>query len=858
MTVVKFIFIFFCLSTGLTIANAQVRATATSPNGKLTIELLSSEGRLQYQIKYLNHDIIRPSTLGFRFKNQRPLLDNLVLVGIERAVINEPWNKIWGQSKFVENHFNQLSATYREQDGLYREFTVTFRVYDDGVGFRYELPKQEHLNNFSITSEETEFALAGDYDAWWTPADFDSYEALYRKTKSADIEAVNTPITLRTDNNIYLSIHEAALTNYSGMTLKKNRRDSLTLYADLVPWPDGTKVKGKTPFITPWRTIQVGGSAGDLIESDLIVNLNEPNVLSDTSWIKPMKYIGIWWAMHMRKYTWEAGPRHGATTENTMDYIDFAKDHGIGGVLVEGWNKGWETWHTGENIQSFTQAYEDFDLRKVSKYGQDNDVYLIGHHETGGNIPIYEAQMEEAFKLYHDVGVRVLKTGYAGKMYPEGVYHHGQQMVNHYRDVLKLAAKYKIMLNAHEPIKPTGIRRTYPNMMTREGGRGMEWNGWSEGNAPEHTVTLPFTRLLAGPMDYTPGIFNIKFDPQGQYRVHTTLAKQLAMFVALFSPLQMAADMIENYEEQPAFDFISNVPTTWDTTKVISGEIGDFISIARRSGTDWYVGNMTDEVPRRLSIALDFLEDNTAYMVYAYSDDMATDFKDNPTAIAIDKFQVVSTDIIEVSMASGGGQALFITPINDSSVKQSTTLAKFNSKSKQSFEKFKRGPRYGEIESIKHKALNKSVKNHSVYDKSYSGGGKNALVDGIVGGPDYKELWQGYRQKDIDVVIDLEKATMISSIQIGFLQSILHSILLPTQVTFSISYDGIEYKNVGKAKYHTVEDGPDYQRKTFKATFPESSVRFIRIKAKNIENLPDWHVRPGQEAFIFSDEIIVH
>lgn len=855
-----FVVLFVCFVMGLA---EQCRAHAApvivkSPDNKISIEVIIENGNVKYQAKYMGESVIRPSLLGFQFKHQPALMSNLSLISEQQKLVDEPWEKVWGQSKSVENRYRELTVKFQENNHLKRQLVLIFRVFNDGFGFRYEFPKQPNLANFAITSEETEFVLANDHTVWWIPANFDSYEEQYRETKLSQVTAVNTPVTFKTDNELYLSIHEAALTDYAGMTLSKKKGTSYHLTASLVPWPDGIKVKGKTPFKTPWRTVQIAKTAGDLIESDLIVNLNEPNVLQDTSWIKPMKYIGIWWGMHMRKYTWEAGPKHGATTKNAKEYIDFANQHGIGGVLVEGWNQGWETWHTGLNIQDFTKAYDDFDLREVTRYGESKGVYLIGHHETGGNIPMYEAQMEAAFKLYHDVGVKAIKTGYAGKMHPEGIYHHGQQMVNHYRRVLELAAKYKIMVNAHEPIKPTGIRRTYPNMMTREGARGMEWNGWSEGNSPEHTVTLPFTRLLAGPLDYTPGIFNIKFDRQGQYRVHTTLAKQLAMFVALYSPMQMAADMIENYIDQPAFEFIEKVPTTWDETKVLSGDIADFINIARRSNENWFIGGMTDEVPRTMDLKLDFLTEGTTYIAHSYSDAFATDFKDNPTAIAIEQFIIQKGDTIKVSMASGGGYALYISPRKGIEKALDTRLKHFNEMSVQKETKFEQGTRFGEIEQVQHLAVNKKIIHFTQYDEGYSGGGNSALIDGIKGGSDYKTLWQGYRKKDIDVVIDLGDIMPISSIEIGFLQSLLHSILLPSQVNFALSINGQDFRQVEQQSYQTVEGIDDYQQKRFKATFSTEKARYIRVRAKNLSELPKWHIRPGQETFIFADEIIVH
>jgi len=846
-------------SSALTsITNNEESVIIKSPNNDIGIEFLLLNGAPHYRVFNSADEIISSSKLGFRFKEQNSLLTNFTLVSSSKKLIDKNWQKLWGQSKNVRNHYRELIINLQETSVLHRKMNIVFRVFDEGVAFRYVFPEQSNLGMFSITSEETEFVFNKDHSSWWIPANYDSYEANYQQSLLSELTAINTPVTMKTANDLYLSVHEAALTNYAGMTLVKRPDQPLTLTSELVPWPDGVKVKGKTPFESPWRTIQIGKTAGALIESNLIENLNEPNVIENTSWIKPMKYIGIWWGMHMRKYTWQASLKHGATTENTKEYIDFAKEHNIGGVLVEGWNKGWETWHTGVSVQDFTQAYNDFDLAEVAAYGNENNVALIGHHETGGNIPLYEQQLEKAMALYQSVGVHAIKTGYAGEMIPEGTYHHGQFMVNHYRKVLELAAKHKIMLNVHEPIKPTGIRRTYPNMMTREGARGMEWNGWSDGNSPEHTVTLPYTRLLAGPLDYTPGIFNIKFDPQGQYRVHSTLAKQLAMYVVLYSPMQMAADMIENYVEKPAFDFIEQVPVTWDETRFLQGEIGDYISIARRKSAQWFIGSMTDEQPRNFTFDLDFLLPETTYVAKVYSDSIETEFNKNPTAIFIGEYRVKKGDSLATVLASGGGQAVHLYPAKTDQLDDLKTLKNYNDYVVKNIEVFARGGQFGAIKQVNHLAVNKSIKLLSEYDQGYSGGARNALVDGIVGNSDYKNLWQGYRKKDLDVVIDLGKQTLVKTIEIGFLQSQLHSILLPSKVEFELSVDGKVFNGAGSMSYHTAETVPDFQRKQFHSHFKATTARYIRVHAKNLSELPTWHIRPGQETFIFADEIQVH
>ncbi len=846
---------FFLTSTHVLAVIAPIKIN--SPDNALTIEFFIEQGKANYRLLHQNQALLTPSSLGFIFAEQPALLGDFVILASNKSSVNNVWQRQWGESKLVHNHYRELTVSLQERTNLKRQLSIVFRLYNDGVGVRYLLPAQPHLQSFAITSEETEFSLNGQHTLWSTPANYDSYEAEYRRSKLSDVNAVNTPITLKSEQGLYLSIHEAALTNYAGMTLIKKAQNPYQFTSDLVPWPDGIKVKGQTPFKTPWRTIQVAESAAELITSDLIVNLNEPNVIEDTSWIKPMKYLGIWWGMHMREYTWQAGPKHGATTENAKNYIDFAKKHGIEGLLVEGWNQGWETWHSGLNIQDFTKAYDDFDLVEVAAYGAKNNVALIGHHETGGNIPSYEKQMDVAFKLYSDVGVHAIKTGYAGKMIPAGVYHHGQEMVNHYRKVVELAAKHQIMVNAHEPIKPTGIRRTYPNMMTREGGKGMEWNGWSAGNSPEHTVTLPFTRLLAGPMDYTPGIFNIEFDRQKQYRVHSTLARQLAMYVVLYSPLQMAADMIENYQAKPAFEFIEKVPTTWDETKVLTGEIGDYISIARRSGQQWFIGSMTDEQPRLLNIKLDFLAENIAYIARVFSDANKTSYHDNPTDIDIESYLVKKDDELAIAMTGSGGQALYLTPLTISNG-DLPLITEQNQRALAKMKIYQRLRQYGAVKRIKHLAVNKKIQYFTDYDKAYRAGGESALVDGIVGGADYKTFWQGYRKNNLNVVIDLGEQQLLSSVEIGFLQSVLHSILLPSKVNFSLANDNEAYRSIGELHFNSVESMPDFQQKQFKVRFDKQSARFIKITAKNVSELPDWHIRAGQESFIFADEVIVH
>ncbi|MCF7886633.1 MAG: glycoside hydrolase family 97 protein [Candidatus Marinimicrobia bacterium] len=683
------VFVFISFSFLLINCSNKDILTIQSPDGNVQIQfLLQDKNQPFYRVYYNGEQIVDWSKLGFQFRYKPALKKDLEIAEYQTNSRDTIWKPVWGQKNKVRNNYNQLLVKLKESSRLERRFDLIFRVYNDGIGFRYVLPDQQNLQRFEITSEETEFNLNKDNICWWIPANYDSYELLYNETDLKQVDSVNTPITMQTKEGHFLSLHEAALTDYAGMTLV-NKNNAGLLTCDLVPWPDGVKVKAETPFKTPWRTIQLASKPGDLIESSLIVNLNEPCKISDTDWIKPMKYTGIWWGMHIDKYTWHAGDKHGATTENAKQLIDFSAKHNTPGMLVEGWNVGWKSWLSGNNVQNYTKPYDDFDIKEVVEYGRKNGVNLIGHHESGANIPMYERQMQAAFQYYADLGVNAVKTGYAGGMRPQGMYHHGQWMVNHYRKVVKLAARHKIMIDAHEPIKPTGIRRTWPNMMTREGVRGMEYNAWAASNPPEHTTILPFTRVLGGPVDYTPGIFDLTFDQyKPDNRVLTTLAKQLAYYVVLYSPMQMVADLPENYDH-PAFQFIENVAVDWDTTMVIDAEIGDYVVIARKAGDEWFLGGITDEHPRRINIPLNFLTDGS-WLAEIYCDAPETGLYENPTAIEIAKYTTESSKKLQAALSTSGGIAIRFIPgekVKDLSKYESIQV--YNNKSDMKMENFK-------------------------------------------------------------------------------------------------------------------------------------------------------------------------
>lgn len=642
---------------GKNIENAEVK----SPDGKIVVQMKEKSGKLFYAVQKNGIPILEESGVGFELKDDLPLESDFKIVGIGRKQIDEIWEQPWGESRYVKNNCNELIVKLQEKGELQRKMNVIFRVFNDGFGFRYEFPEQPNLNEFVILDEKTEYHFPRKHMAWWIPTKEPYYESIARHTAIDRMDTVNTPLTLETADGMYLAIHEANLTDYAKMSLYAT--DSTTLSTWLAPWSNGVKVYAKTPFVTPWRTMIIGEKPGDLVVSNLMLNLNEPSKIIDFSWIKPGKYIGIWWALHMGRYTWYAGPKHGATTALTKRYIDFAAKHNFLGVLVEGWNVGWEgNWMKRSDSIRFTEAYPDFDIQEITDYAASKGVQLIGHHETAANTRNYERQMEDAFAYYQKYGVHNVKTGYVNVLMDGKELHDGQYGVRHYRKVIETAAKYHICIDNHEPVMPTGLQRTWPNLMTQEGVRGQEHNAWSPdgGNIPEHTTVVPFLRGVAGPMDFTFGTFNFENKAYPGTRVQTTLVKQLALFVVIYSPLQMASDLPENYEGIKAFDFIRDVPTDWQETRVLDAGIGDYSVFARkdRNSEDWYVGCITDENARNLTVDLSFLDKNVTYLAQIYSDGENADWKMNPTAVKYEERQVTAADRLEVSLATSGGCAV--------------------------------------------------------------------------------------------------------------------------------------------------------------------------------------------------------
>jgi alpha-glucosidase len=664
----------------LACAQAADPVRVSSPEGVLTVEVATdNDGRPTYAVSRLGRPVVATSRLGFILTDQPKLERGLVPTAAAPTSFDETWEQPWGERREIRNRYNEMRVTFTERAEPNRRFDVVFRLYDDGLGFRYEFPEQASLSTLKIASELTEFNLVDPGEAWWIPAwEWNREEYLYHRTPIDGVGSAQTPMTVRTDNGLHVSIHEAALTDYSGMNLR--RAEGRRFAAQLTPGFTNAAVERAAPFNTPWRTLQITDTAGELVESSLILNLNEPNKLGDVSWFKPMKYVGIWWDMHLETRSWNSGPKHGATTEYTKRHIDFAAEHGFGGVLVEGWNVGWDgNWFGTGWDYSFTQAYPDYDLKEVTDYAREKGVMIIGHNETGGNAYHYERQIDEAFALYEQLGIGAIKTGYvadAGQARvagPDGqptlAWHESQAISRHELNVVETAARHRIAVNAHEPMKDTGLRRTYPNMISREGARGMEFSAWGQpGNPPEHELNLIFTRLLAGPMDYTPGIFGMETrSPDG---VATTWAKQLALYVTIYSPVQMAADILENYEANPApFQFIKDVAVDWDDTRVLNGEIGDFVTIARKErGTrEWFLGSITDENPRSLTASLSFLEPGVQYRAEIYRDGPNADWRDgngrSRTDIVIEQKTVTSADTLPLNLAPGGGQAIRFVPL---------------------------------------------------------------------------------------------------------------------------------------------------------------------------------------------------
>ncbi|MGL5563379.1 MAG: glycoside hydrolase family 97 protein [Tannerellaceae bacterium] len=643
----------------------------TSPDKRLNLSFeTSQDGFLSYTLINGTDTVLAPSRLGFVLQDGDSICRDLQIEDVALSSFDEVWYRQWGENKSVRNQYNQalVSVMHKPTNRLYR---VNFRLFDDGFALRYEFPDAFANDSIVIMDEVTEFKVSGNPETWWSYADFNTYEKLFMNNRLDSVSWAATPMSMRKDNGTHLFIHEAAIVKYPDMTIK-NMGDG-TMKCELTPWKNGVKAYVKTPFHTPWRMVVVSPDAKGLVASAMMVNLNEPSKLAQSEWIKPMTYMGIWWEMHLGSKQWKEGKMQAATTEEAKRYIDFAAANDIPGVVIEGWNTGWDKWGEEDAFDYITSA-QGYDLREVAAYAKEKGVWLIMHHETGADIHGYEALVDSAFSLCQELGIHAVKTGYAGGV-STGENHHGQQMVEHYQYIVEKAAQYNIMLDVHEPSKGSGLERTWPNLMTREGVRGMEWEAWSVGNSPSHTTTIPYTRGLAGPTDYTPGIIDVlllgkkeqrtQWNDQlkdiSQTRVHSTLCHQLALLVTIYSPLQMASDLPENYQGHPAFQFIKDYNADCDESVVVNGEIGEYITIARRAGDNWFVGATTNEQKRTIDVAFDFLPAGE-YTATIYKDAADADWISNPTAFEITQEKITKASKLTLPMAAGGGFAITIKP----------------------------------------------------------------------------------------------------------------------------------------------------------------------------------------------------
>ena len=701
---------------------ASAQEVLRSPDGELELRFsLSDKGEPTYALDYKGRAVVLPSRMGLELRGDAPALefgaeiqkggygepvslyDGFEQCGAVRSEFDETWQPVWGEESSIRNRYNELAITLRQpQSG--RQMVVRFRLYDEGVGFRYEFPEQEAMTYFTIREERTQFAMTGDHTAFWIPGDYDTQEYDYTESKLSEIRqfmqqaitpnssqtpfsptGVQTALQLKSDDGLYINIHEAALVDYPCMHLDLDD-ERMVFTSHLTPDAQGWKGYMQTPCHTPWRTVMVTDDAREILASRLILNLNEPCAIEDTSWIKPVKYVGVWWEMITGKSDWaytqelpsvhlgvtdyaavKPSGRHAANNENVRRYIDFAAEHGFDQVLVEGWNVGWEDWfgHTKDYVFDFVTPYPDFDIEALNKYAHEKGVRLMMHHETSSSVRNYERHLEAAYDLMNRHGYNAVKSGYVGDILPRGEHHYGQWMVNHYLYAVQEAARHHIMVNAHEAVRPTGLCRTWPNLIGNESARGTEYQAFG-GTKPMHVTLLPFTRLQGGPMDYTPGIFSMevsKLNPANNSHVNATIANQLALYVTLYSPLQMAADVPEHYEQyMDAFRFIKEVAVDWDESRYLLAEPGDLIVIARRAkGTaKWFVGGVTDENRRTAEFSFDFLDPEKSYVATLYADAPDADYRTNPEAYTIRTGKVTAKSKLKVEMAAGGGFALSI------------------------------------------------------------------------------------------------------------------------------------------------------------------------------------------------------
>ena len=702
----KRLLLIFVLAVGTFFSQAE---EITSPNGKMKLIFDLSNGTPVYQLQLEDKTIINPSKLGLELKDAKPLLSGFTLADSQTTTFDETWKPVWGEQSEIRNHYNELAVTLN-QSATNRKMIIRFRVFNDGLGFRYEFPEQDNLIYFVVKDERTEFAMDGDHTAFWIPGDYDTQEYDYTKSKLSEIRglmknaitpntsqtpisatAVQTALMMKTDDGYYINLHEAALKDYSCMHLELDDK-YMVFKSVLTPDAQGNMAYMQAPCTTPWRTVIASKNAGDILLSNITLNLNDPCAYENTDWIKPVKYVGVWWEMITGKSSWaytnlpsvklgetdysKTTPNgiHAANTQEVKKYIDFASENGLDAVLVEGWNEGWEDWFnkSKDYVFDFVTPYPDFNVVELRDYAKSKNVHLMMHHETSSSVRNYERHLDTAYQFMVDNNYKSVKSGYVGNIIPRGEYHYGQWMVNHYLYAVKKAADYKIMVNAHEAVRPTGLCRTYPNLIGNESARGTEYEAFG-GNNVDHTTILPFTRLIGGPMDYTPGIFETHvsaYNPANNSQVRTTIARQLALYVTMYSPLQMAADLPTTYEKyMDAFQFIKDVALDWDKSLVLEAEPGDYITYARKEkgSENWFVGRTNDEETRTSEISFDFLNPGQKYIATVYSDAKDANWKTNPQAYEIKKYVVSSQSELKQQCAPGGGYAISIIPVLDKS-----------------------------------------------------------------------------------------------------------------------------------------------------------------------------------------------
>ena len=704
----------FYLIAVVCLGNQVFAQQLKSPNGNLILEFkLTDDGSPTYQLSYKDKPVVKPSHLGFTLKDQDDLVDGFTMVNREESAFDTTWTPVWGEQREIRNHYNEMAVELK-QEKTDRNLWIRFRLFNDGLGFRYEFPQQKSLGHIIIEDEKTEFAMTGDHTAWWIAGDYDTQEYDYTKSKLSEISnlmkgaisdnmsqkqfsdtGVQTSLILKTKEGLYINLHEAALIEYPAMHLNLDPADYV-FTSWLTPLANGDKAYLIAPFDTPWRTIIVSDDARDILASKITYNLNEPVKIEDTSWIRPIKYMGVWWEMITGKSSWsytneldaiklgvtdynklKPNNTHAANTEHVKEYIDFASDNGFDAVLVEGWNVGWEDWanHSKDYVFDFVTPYPDFDIVDIQKYAAEKGVEMIMHHETSSSVRNYERHLDTAYQFMKDHGYNAVKSGYVGNIIPRGEHHYSQWMVNHYQYALEKAAKYKIMVNAHEAVRPTGIARTWPNLIGNESARGNEFQAFG-GSKPNHVTVLPFTRLIGGPMDYTPGVFEMdisKLNPGNTSHVNSTLTNQLALYVTMYSPLQMAADLPENYKRFPdAFQFIKDVALDWDESLYLEAEPGDYVTVARKQkgSENWFLGNVNGETPRTSKIKFDFLNKGQKYLATLYADAKDAHYKTNPQAYKITKFIVDQNSNLSQLSAPGGGFAISIVPAEPADTKK--------------------------------------------------------------------------------------------------------------------------------------------------------------------------------------------